>query len=1256
MSDDFSVFDNVSAIHNRNNIVSRSINSFNHFYSWLQNFLSTSKIRGNEFDVEFKNVRIGKPLTVKSTPLYPNECRLKGSNYSSDVRLDCNVRLCDKVLKFKNLLLFKLPIMLLSSRCNLHGKTKPELVRHKECFYQTGGFFLINGKSKVILIQEKIASNIPQTYTKKKALITKIISEDDFKTRNLTIFQKGKYVSEFRINFSPMSSNKSIPLLVLLMYMGVDPKDLFQRIRKIFLKIDPVFGKEAFINFQKNVNKKILDYPLFRCKKIIESTLAYPKDVDKIILEDVLPHVGIMGNDNLKKVIFICSMVIKHVKMKMKIIPLTDRDDLKYKRFRISGELMRDLLVKQFYSFKGKLYRNISAVMKKAKESGGFLQYIKKNLKFQDMIEKSKLTYEIHHSIRSGDWKNKRFGVSQNLPLMNIIYKNTYLRRIVHPVNTINKQVKMRQVHNSQYGRKCPVETPEGDQCGIITHFTLMSTVSRQFENQRMIKLINQMNTKFETVESYVESDRYDNFLVYLNGRLLGFTSNCKRFVLEFKYLRRSNRTPYDVSISIQDNTVQINTDSGRIIKPLYVNKNNDLFINTTKYNELYEEADIEDELDRTPKLIEYIDVQEEDNCLVSKKVADFSNKRCTHAEIDKCALIGLTASLIPFSNHNQSPRNAYACSMMIQAYGIPSTSYEDSYAKSMNVLCYAQKPLVTTMHSRISGIENLPFGQNCNVAIICGGYNIEDAIIFNQGAIDRGMFKSILYRTEEEVENYENEKIERPNKNETLNLKREWEYHNDDSSLPIISSDGLPEIGKHVKYNGLLSGKTFKLKENQDELKTDKTKIDKSKLFSYRGGYYVDKVMVTINAKGKKITKIRLIQLKTPEVGDKFCLTGDHEVLCYDGWKNIKEVTDNDVVMTLNKDTDQFEYQKITRSYNYHHEGKLYKIKNSQLDLVTTLNHKMYVKQRNKTKYELIEAKDIYKKRVKFKKNAVNPNKHVKFGRLEDGQEFNMDLYLEFLGFWIADGWTEIYKRKNSNKIDYRVVISQTKPETVSWFKSHLKKMKLNRWYNEKEKKFYITNKGLTLELKKYSVGAINKFLPKWIWKLGSRQSKILLRGIIRGDSTITKTNSLIYYTSSKQLADDVQRLSVYVGWSANISERKSRGISYIKGRKVKSKHTGYIVHINRKRNEPQINHGHVHEQKIQVEEIYEDSCNVYCIEVPNHIFYVRRNGKCVWTGNSSRHGQKVRKNIYNSFFLGCYWCGLGSRGYALHKGRNYS
>ncbi len=179
MNKAFDVFHNVSKIHNNNNVISRSINSFDKFYSWLVKILSTSVIKSNDFEIKFSNVRIGKPRTNKGAPLFPNECRLKGLNYISDVIWDCILKInnesTSKIFKFKDIVLFKLPIMLLSSRCNLHGKTKPDFVKHRECYYQTGGFFILNGKSKVILTQEKIASNISQTYIKNKSQITKII-------------------------------------------------------------------------------------------------------------------------------------------------------------------------------------------------------------------------------------------------------------------------------------------------------------------------------------------------------------------------------------------------------------------------------------------------------------------------------------------------------------------------------------------------------------------------------------------------------------------------------------------------------------------------------------------------------------------------------------------------------------------------------------------------------------------------------------------------------------------------------------------------------------------------------------------------------------------------------------------------------------------------------------------------------------------------------------------------------------------------
>ena len=370
--------------------------------------------------------------------------------------------------------------------------------------------------------------------------------------------------------------------------------------------------------------------------------------------------------------------------------------------------------------------------------------------------------------------------------------------------------------------------------------------------------------------------------------------------------------------------------------------------------------------------------------------------------------------------------------------------------------------------------------------------------------------------------------------------------------------------------------------------------------------------------------------------VSDKIhCLTADHEVLTTNGWITIDKITVDHNVACL--ENNKLVYNKPIEIHKYDdYDGKMYKIKNQQIDLNVTLNHRMYVscnfgRQRIKLDYELIEANEIVGKNIRYKKNAEwnKPNYQFILPAIEKYNEkiFDMTSWLLFFGIWIAEGWTQ--SRKDGrwpNSYSYLVTIAQNKQRVKNVLYDCIEKLGYN--YNIQNEKFNIANKQLYKYLKDYSVGAPNKFLPKWVWELSAEQCKILINGMLLGDGTINKnTGCEMYYTSSQKLANDFMRLCLHAGWACNISINvKAGSVTCIKGRPITSNYDILRCAIIKTRCEPQVNHSHVNKQNIQEEEIYDYKGSVYCLSVPSQVFYVRRNGKPIWTGNSRARGPKTR------------------------------
>jgi DNA-directed RNA polymerase II subunit RPB2 len=375
--------------------------------------------------------------------------------------------------------------------------------------------------------------------------------------------------------------------------------------------------------------------------------------------------------------------------------------------------------------------------------------------------------------------------------------------------------------------------------------------------------------------------------------------------------------------------------------------------------------------------------------------------------------------------------------------------------------------------------------------------------------------------------------------------------------------------------------------------------------------------------------------------VADKIhCLTMDHEVLTYDGWKLYNQLTMGDKIATL-KDGKLVYESPIALLYYPDFTGKLYNISNQQIDLSVTDNHRMWISQpygraREWQPYKLVQASELVGKHVKYQKDAVwdAPDYQFKLPSIVDNNNvirdekvFDMDAWLTIFGIWMAEGWTSTSPDKRwPNTQSYRVVICQCKGRVRNVI--DLAFTKLGYKFYSTDDTFTVSDKQLYTYMEKLSVGAPNKQLPEWVWELSKDQCQKLIFSMMLGDGTFPKEDTnWCYYTSSIKLRDDFMRLCLHAGWSGNFSKHHEIGhTTTYKGRNIVARHDLWRIGIVKNKNNPAVNHGHVKGQNIQVEQTVDYTGAVFCLQVPSEVFYVRRNGKGVWTGNSRCRGPQTQ------------------------------
>ena len=837
-----------------------------------------------------------------------------------------------RTLLLEKVYLGKIPIMVQSDMCILSGMSRELRHGFGECKNDPGGYFIIAGKEKTIAVQEKFGDNM--LYIKKgkpapheegvaddylwSAEIRSVSENVSKPKRNMSVqllAPKAKYTN-LQIVVNIPNVRAPVPLFIVFRALGV----LSDRaiIETCLLDLEKYeFMVDAFAPSVHDAGGIL--HQQMAIQFIGELTKFHSADYALEILNDFfLPHIG--ESNYVEKAYFLGYMVFRLLSASMDLEQETDRDHLKYKRIEPFGTLFRDLFQEYYAKQQKYVYQEFDKriYFNNNEYEHNLFALIYNN--YREILGNRMVDDGLKKAFK-GSWgaetHTKRVGIVQDVNRLSFNSAISHLRKINLPLDSSLKVVGPRILHCSHWGYIDFIDTPDGGNIGLHKTFAITTYVSRGYARDKIIAWLRE-NAALKPLTECSPIFLSSQTKLFVNGYWAGVIDTPLETISKFRLYRRNGLIPIHTSISfdIRRNMVSVFTDAGRMCRPIFYKDditgrfsfdlprmrkrlsqgelawsnlvsgfNAKLVAANYQYtdvqirdlDDLYDAVNGEKnpaKIDRFLKdkaVVEYIDSSEIEHTLVALSPADYANNpekqpRYTHMEIHASFLFGIMCNQVIFPENNPAARISFSCSQSRQSCSMYHTNFQNRMDKTAVVLNSGQVPLLKSRYMTHLNREENPYGENAIVAIMCyGGYNVEDAILVNEGALKRGLFQTTYYTTYQEHE-------ERKQVGEATVDKRFTCIEKDPSVTGLKPGHDYSKLDQHglIRENTPVDEKTILIGYTSNSAVNVEKRKDLS-ICPKKGQLgVVDKAFITEGEEGERIAKVRIREIRVPNLGDK--------------------------------------------------------------------------------------------------------------------------------------------------------------------------------------------------------------------------------------------------------------------------------------------------------------------------------------------------------------------------------------------------